>query len=79
MFVSVKYPNEDTIYAIINKDLTSVTMEQLKERLAVLLGKEKLLNKPHGGGGGGVRILILRCKRMATRPLKHPSHRLNCQ
>ena len=23
-------------------------MEQLKERLAVLLGKEKLLNKPHG-------------------------------
>ena len=24
-------------------------MEQLKERLAVLLGKQKVLNKPHGG------------------------------
>ena len=25
------------------------TMEKLKERLTILLGKEKLLNKPHGG------------------------------
>ena len=28
---------------------TPVTMEKLKERLTILLGKEKLLNKPHGG------------------------------
>ena len=41
-----KPPNDYTIYATINKDLTSVTMEQLKEQLAVLLGKQKLLNKP---------------------------------
>ena len=44
-----KQPNDYTIYATINKDLTSVTMEQLKEQLAVLLGKQKLLNKPRGG------------------------------
>ena len=44
-----RQPNDYTIYATINKDLTSVTMEQLKEQLAVLLGKQKLLNKPYGG------------------------------
>ena len=27
---------------------TPVTMEKLKERLTILLGKEKLLNKCHG-------------------------------
>ena len=27
---------------------TPVTMEKLKERLTILLGKEKLLNKRHG-------------------------------
>ena len=32
-----KQPNED---ATINKDLMSVTMEQLKERLAVILDKK---------------------------------------
>ena len=42
-----KQANDDTIYTTINKDLTPVTTEQLKERLAVLLGKQKLLNKPH--------------------------------
>ena len=36
---SQKQPNEDT----------PVTMEKLKKRLTILLGKEKLLNKPHGG------------------------------
>ena len=30
-----------------NED-TPVTMEKLKERLTILLGKEKLLNKRHG-------------------------------
>ena len=44
-----KQPNDYTIYATISKDLTSVTMEQLKEQLAVLLGKQKLLNKPRSG------------------------------
>ena len=39
-------------------------MIKLKEPLTILLGKEKLLNKPHGGN-----ILILRWKRI-TRPLK---------
>ena len=34
-----KQPKVDTVYATINKDLTSVTMEQSKERLAILLGK----------------------------------------
>ena len=33
-----KHSNEDT----------PVTMEKLKERLTILLGKEKLLNKRHG-------------------------------
>ena len=28
---------------------TPATMEKLKERLTILLGKEKLLNKRHGG------------------------------
>ena len=37
-----KQPNDYTIYATINKDLRSVTMEQLKEQLAVLSGKQKL-------------------------------------
>ena len=32
----------------LNED-TRVTMEKLKERLPILLGKEKLLNEPHGG------------------------------
>ena len=34
-----KQPNEDT----------PVTIEKLKERLTILLGKEKLLNETHGG------------------------------
>ena len=38
-----KQPNENTIYATSNKDLTSIITKQLKERLAVLLGKQKLL------------------------------------
>ena len=50
-----KRPNEDT----------PVTMEKLKERLNISLGKEKLLNKPHRGNN-----FILRCKRMTTCPLK---------
>ena len=32
----------------LNED-TRVTMEKLKDRLTILLGKEKLLNEPHGG------------------------------
>ena len=44
---SQKQPNEDTVYAIINKDLTSFTMEKLKEQLTIFLGKEKPFNKPH--------------------------------
>ena len=35
-----KQPNGDTIYATINKDLSSVTMEKSKELSAILLGKE---------------------------------------
>ena len=51
-----RQPNEDTIYATINKNLTSVTMEILKERLTILLGKEKLLNKPQGGKNSYFKI-----------------------
>ena len=56
-----KQPNEDTIHATINKDLTlviiiSVIMVQLKERLAVFLDKKKLLNLTEE------RILITRWK-----------------
>ena len=56
-----KQPNEDTIHATINKDLTSVIiisviMVQLKERLAVFLDKKKLLNLTKE------RVLITRWK-----------------
>ena len=37
-------PSEDTTYATINKDLTSVTMEKFKERLTIVIDKGKLLN-----------------------------------
>ena len=58
-----KQLNEDTIYGRISKDLTSVTMEKLKERLTILLGKGKLNLTEE-------IVLILRCKRMTTCPLK---------
>ena len=44
-----KQPNEDSIYNAIIKDKPSITTEQLKEQLTILLQKEKVLNKPHGG------------------------------
>ena len=44
-----KQPNEDSIYNAIIKDKPSITTEQLKEQLTILLQNEKLLNKPHGG------------------------------
>lgn len=40
-------PNEETIYATTNKNITSITMIHLKEILSVSLDKEKLLNKSH--------------------------------
>ena len=42
-------PNEDTIYATTNKNITSATLIYLKEILSVLLDKEKFLNKSHWG------------------------------
>lgn len=44
-----KQPNEDSIHNAIIKEKPSITIEQLKEQLTILLQKEKLLNKPHGG------------------------------
>ena len=33
-----------------------VTMEKLKEQLTILLGKQKFLNKPHGGNNSYLEI-----------------------
>ena len=40
-------------------------MEKLKEWLTILLSKEKLLNKPHGGDNSSFEM-----QRMTTCPLK---------
>ena len=39
----------------LNED-TRVTMEKLKDRLTILLGKEKVLNEPHGGNNSYFEI-----------------------
>ena len=46
-------------------------MEQLKERLVVLLDKEKVLNKPHAGSNS-----YHKTQNNDNSFLKHPSHQL---
>ena len=71
---NIKQPNEDTIHTTIKKGLTSVTMEKLKERLTVLLGKKELLIKPHGGKNSYFKM-----QKNENLSPKHLSHQLNCQ